>query len=222
MKQIRVRARHSFKCLQSIEPSFLEPRAADGSLSGVSSQQFRHTARPRCGANVPNTLPSIAGVSGPTGCDAAQSKRFHFSASPSVIRFLCLLHFATLSLSRYAFRSEEKVALQEIGPRFTLKLRWLKKGIPAVRTPGEAPKPLEFDIGEEMSGEGGAEGTEDAVGGDMVLGDLDDNSVLQEADSSRADADAKKLGRTVVPPPDDEFEWEWKPELETTRRTFFL
>jgi ribosome production factor 1 len=31
---------------------------------------------------------------------------------------------------RYAFRSTEKVALQEIGPRFTLKLKWLKRGLP--------------------------------------------------------------------------------------------
>jgi ribosome production factor 1 len=45
----------------------------------------------------------------------------------------------------YAFRSTEKVALQEIGPRFTLKLRWLKKGIPAVRNFGEEPKGLVFD-----------------------------------------------------------------------------
>ena len=37
---------------------------------------------------------------------------------------------------RYAFRSVEKAALQEIGPRFTLKLRWLKKGIPAVQNLG--------------------------------------------------------------------------------------
>lgn len=31
------------------------------------------------------------------------------------------------------FKSTEKAALQEIGPRFTLKLRWLKKGIPTER-----------------------------------------------------------------------------------------
>lgn len=37
------------------------------------------------------------------------------------------------------------MALQEIGPRFTLKLKWLKKGIPAVQSFGEAPKPLQFD-----------------------------------------------------------------------------
>ncbi|KAJ2221618.1 Ribosome production factor 1 [Coemansia sp. RSA 1722] len=30
---------------------------------------------------------------------------------------------------RYVFRSGEKVDLQEIGPRFTLKLRWLQKGL---------------------------------------------------------------------------------------------
>jgi hypothetical protein len=47
--------------------------------------------------------------------------------------------------SSYAFRSPEKVALQEIGPRFTLKLRWLKKNIPAVQNFGEQPQPLAFD-----------------------------------------------------------------------------
>ena len=36
---------------------------------------------------------------------------------------------------RYAFRSTEKVALQEIGPRFTLKLKWLKKGLPKAKMP---------------------------------------------------------------------------------------
>lgn len=34
---------------------------------------------------------------------------------------------------RYVFKSTEKTGLQEIGPRFTLKLRWLKKGVPAVK-----------------------------------------------------------------------------------------
>lgn len=47
------------------------------------------------------------------------------------------------------FKSAEKTALQEIGPRFTLKLRYIKKGIPAVRQLGAAPPPLMFDDGEE-------------------------------------------------------------------------
>ncbi|KZP01455.1 Brix-domain-containing protein [Calocera viscosa TUFC12733] len=34
---------------------------------------------------------------------------------------------------RYVFKSTEKTGLQEIGPRFTLKLRWLKKGLPAAK-----------------------------------------------------------------------------------------
>ncbi len=30
---------------------------------------------------------------------------------------------------RYIFRNEEKVDLQELGPRFTLKLKWIQKGV---------------------------------------------------------------------------------------------
>jgi ribosome production factor 1 len=51
------------------------------------------------------------------------------------------------------------VELQEIGPRFTLKLRWLKKGIPAVHTIGEGPSPLEPGIEsvEELTNDNEAE-----------------------------------------------------------------
>lgn len=31
-------------------------------------------------------------------------------------------------ICRYIFKNEEKVGLQELGPKFTLKLRWLQKG----------------------------------------------------------------------------------------------
>ncbi|KAJ2285595.1 Ribosome production factor 1, partial [Coemansia sp. RSA 2706] len=30
---------------------------------------------------------------------------------------------------RYVFKNSKRVNLQEIGPRFTLKLRWLQKGL---------------------------------------------------------------------------------------------
>ena len=44
--------------------------------------------------------------------------------------------------------------MQEIGPRFTLKLRWLKKGIPAVQDFGAAPPPLRLASDEpEMEGD---------------------------------------------------------------------
>jgi ribosome production factor 1 len=80
----------------------------------------------------------------------------------------------------YAFRSTEKVALQEIGPRFTLKLRWLKKGIPAVRNFGEEPKGLEFD-----------------------------NEADQKDEALSGNDDPMKP-KKVVPPKEDEFLWTWK------------
>ncbi|KAI9508197.1 Brix-domain-containing protein [Russula earlei] len=105
---------------------------------------------------------------------------------------------------RYAFRSTEKVALQEIGPRFTLKLRSLKKGLPAVNYLGDVAKPLEFDdFGESR------EQTETAAD--------DQGGPGAEEEPAEAAQTAKK-----VPPKADEYEWVWKPELETSRRTFFL
>ena len=89
-------------------------------------------------------------------------------------------HPNAIDCFRYAFRSTEKVALQEIGPRFTLKLRWLKKGIPAVRNFGEAPRGLEFD-------------NED---------DPKDEAVSENDDSTKI--------KKVVPPKDDEYLWMWK------------
>ncbi|KAF5383779.1 hypothetical protein D9615_003566 [Tricholomella constricta] len=103
---------------------------------------------------------------------------------------------------RYAFRSTEKVALQEIGPRFTLKLRWLKKGIPAVLNYGEAPKPLTFDVDPFEVEEKDVKEKEPPVDG-----------TIDSASEPR---------KPVVPPKADEYLWAWKPELETTRRTFFL
>jgi ribosome production factor 1 len=114
---------------------------------------------------------------------------------------------------RYAFRSPEKVALQEIGPRFTLKLRWLKKGIPAVYNYGEPCQPLPLDSSQ--------------------AGEEDSPSATDEQHSDRKT-------EVTVPPKQDEFIWQWKvclqstplnslsdlvalqPDLETSRKTFFL
>lgn len=109
---------------------------------------------------------------------------------------------------RYAFRSTEKVALQEIGPRFTLKLRSLKKGLPAVNYLGDVAKPLEFDSFSESEEKKKKE--EKPAGDDQ--GDLD-----AEGESPKEVHLPKK-----APPKADEYEWVWKPELETSRRTFFL
>ena len=94
--------------------------------------------------------------------------------------------------SSYAFRSTEKVALQEIGPRFTLKLRSLKKGLPAVNYLGDVAKPLEFDDFGELE-----EKTEIPV---EDQGETGDSEVTAEA--------VKSFRR--VPPKADEYEWVWK------------
>ncbi|KAJ3745395.1 anticodon-binding protein [Lentinula detonsa] len=98
---------------------------------------------------------------------------------------------------RYAFRSPEKVALQEIGPRFTLKLRSLRKGIPAVFNLAEEPKALEFDLEPEPKSE-------------------------ENLGTDKHEEGASEVLEKVLPPKQDEYLWKWKPELETTRRTFFL
>ncbi|KAA1470334.1 Brix-domain-containing protein [Dentipellis sp. KUC8613] len=113
---------------------------------------------------------------------------------------------------RYAFRSPEKVALQEIGPRFTLKLRSVKKGLPPVKNLGAAPMPLEFDNfdnldEEEISGSEGVDRRTELTGG-------------EEGTDDNQGSDRKE--QTNAPPKASEYEWIWKPELETTRRTFFL
>ena len=89
--------------------------------------------------------------------------------------------------SRYAFRSTEKVALQEIGPRFTLKLRCLKKGIPAVFDFGEEPQPLALDEPPVLDGEKD-----------------------QEPSAENLDESPAEPSRKTVPPKHDEVIWAWK------------
>lgn len=95
-----------------------------------------------------------------------------------------------LMLIRYAFRSPEKVALQEIGPRFTLKLRSLRKGIPAVQRFGDHPEPMEFlpPPGEEQ----------------------EDPEKTQEENSPEP---ADKPTESIEPPKQDEYLWLWKVRL---------
>ncbi|KAK7062065.1 Brix domain-containing protein [Favolaschia claudopus] len=116
---------------------------------------------------------------------------------------------------RYAFRSTEKVALQEIGPRFTLKLRSLRKGIPAVQRFGEGAKPLEIDVGVGSS----KDDDDEDEGEEGMLEEGGDGSA---SETKTKEGDSAAPPQPVVPPETDEFLWQWKPELETTRRTFFL
>ncbi|KAL0953385.1 hypothetical protein HGRIS_004624 [Hohenbuehelia grisea] len=95
---------------------------------------------------------------------------------------------------RYAFRSTEKVALQEIGPRFTLKLRYLKKDIPAVTRFGEEPQNLDFDLDS------------------TVTADAPNPQVPAQQDEPMvpSGAEADSLKNKKIPPKTDEFLWQWK------------
>lgn len=99
---------------------------------------------------------------------------------------------------RYAFRSTEKVALQEIGPRFTLKLRYMKKGLPAVKNLGAPSKHLEFDAEEHEQ--------EKLALKDIEMGE----SAAQEQDEEGEKEPEPPKQKKVVPPTEDEYLWIWK------------
>ena len=103
---------------------------------------------------------------------------------------------------RYAFRSVEKVQLQEIGPRFTLKLRSVKKGLPAVKNLGEVSKPLEFDNFDEKEEKGEQKAAKEA---DEAMDE--DGETEENADQAAGQLKPKSK---VVPPKDDEYQWVWK------------
>jgi ribosome production factor 1 len=117
------------------------------------------------------------------------------------------------------FKSIEKTALQEIGPRFTLKLKWLRKGLPAVTGGASTAVPVAPGAEEESEEEEVAEG-----------GDGDDaeetfiEKEVQEGEEDDEDAEEEhpapqKGGKRKIPPLNQqgEFEWQWK-----VRRFMFL
>ncbi|KAF9786471.1 Brix-domain-containing protein [Thelephora terrestris] len=117
---------------------------------------------------------------------------------------------------RYAFRSTEKAALQEIGPRFTLKLRSLRTGLPAVKSFGEPSTRLEFDEFDDsvVDTEQPGPKSPDQQRAKEVDGGSEDGEKGEESEPDPKDK--------TKPPTVDEYQWQWKPKLETTRRTFFL
>ena len=108
---------------------------------------------------------------------------------------------------RYAFRSTEKAALQEIGPRFTLKLRWMKKGLPAVLALGKPSKALEFadEEGEDLPNDNDANVGENQKAAEREE-DYGDEMDEDDSGEDSKPADAKK----IQPPTQDEYVWMWK------------
>ena len=104
-----------------------------------------------------------------------------------------MVHLIHIIKFRYAFRSTEKVALQEIGPRFTLKLRSLRKGLPAVKNLGEVAKDLEFDAFEEPE-----------------VQNKDAGKVSNAEESMEGAEEQPSDTKKTLPPKEDEYLWVWK------------
>ncbi|WWC98462.1 hypothetical protein V866_005353 [Kwoniella sp. B9012] len=122
---------------------------------------------------------------------------------------------------RYMFTSPTSAKLQEIGPRFTLKLRWLRKGLPSVTAPdGTAPAGENDDEDVDLSSD--EEGVGEAELAEREKKDED------EAMAERGMPDKQKIPTkdTGIKVPGlaetGEYEWKWKPKMEVSRRTFFL
>ncbi|KAJ9121645.1 hypothetical protein QFC22_002265 [Naganishia vaughanmartiniae] len=132
---------------------------------------------------------------------------------------------------RYMFVSPTKAKLQEIGPKFTLKLRWLRKGLPSVlAADGVAPyaKNADKESGEEDEEEADVEKNEGKEEKDVEMAE-DNEDEDEEADEEEAKSKGKKKEKDVVsgvkiPALDEEqeYEWKWKPKMDVNRRQFYL
>ncbi|WRT70776.1 uncharacterized protein IL334_007775 [Kwoniella shivajii] len=120
---------------------------------------------------------------------------------------------------RYMFTSPTSAKLQEIGPRFTLKLRWLRKGLPSVTAPdGRAP------AGENDDEEVDVSSDEEVDAADLAAKEKKDEDEAM-AEMSMPDKQKKSKDAGIKVPglaEEGEYEWKWKPKMEVSRRTFFL
>ncbi|KIY52827.1 Brix-domain-containing protein [Fistulina hepatica ATCC 64428] len=143
-----------------------------------------------------------------------------------VLELGCLRAYIEMIQKRYAFRNTEKagqedvrVAMQEIGPRFTLKLRWMKCGVPSVKNFGAPSAALVLDADEKATAS-----TEQPTvdkSGESNGAQCSDHMDVDEAQRDGYQ-DHAEVSQSRPLPMADEYIWLWKPELETSRKTFFL
>lgn len=111
------------------------------------------------------------------------------------------------------FKSPTAAKLQEIGPRFTLKLRWLRKGLPAVgAADGVAPgQAAEEDAASDDEADEGDDQLNDQEMDDGMEVDRQGDSEDEEAKPKKKDEGKAKGGRRI-PALDEqqEYEWKWK------------
>ncbi|KAE8228173.1 hypothetical protein CF326_g6908 [Tilletia indica] len=120
---------------------------------------------------------------------------------------------------RYMFASADKASLQEIGPRFTLKLRLLRTGLP--KGAGEWDGQVRFDgVNAEPDAPEPQGLGQDEDGPDPQPEEGDDN----DGDAQASSSGSKKKSKIVAADGQDggEVEFKWKSRMGVNRRSFFL
>ncbi len=118
------------------------------------------------------------------------------------------------------FKSDEKTALQEIGPRFTLKLHSLKESLPKGagvwdgKYSGEYAE-LEPEEVEALAGQG-----EDGEGGESEGLAASKSAAAGETGSGSSSGNKKKRQRGEEETTGLDFQW--KPKMSVSRRNFYL
>ena len=101
----------------------------------------------------------------------------------------------------YGFRSTEKAALQEIGPRYMLKLRSLIAGLPAVKAFSEPSTKLEFDEFDDVE--------TNSLKAKAKANCLQRKSKKAEDKEGMEDGDSEsQVMKTTRPPRVDECQWQ--------------
>lgn len=97
------------------------------------------------------------------------------------------------------FASPTQAKLQEIGPRFTLKLRWLRKGLPSVTAP-DGRIANGGDPNEGLAADDAEVARQEKMDEDEAMGEM----------GKAPSAAAAVQDQPVIPPLDQEQEYEWK------------
>lgn len=115
----------------------------------------------------------------------------------------------TFFSASYMFKSTERTALQEIGPRFTLKLRSLKTGLPSNNPLGAPMKPLELAKEEEEPDQQYAHIAEEGNGEEVDNDEeVEETEERPEEEKKEGKKDGKKEARKG-----EEFAWAWNVSL---------
>ncbi len=111
------------------------------------------------------------------------------------------------------FASPTSAKLQEIGPRFTLKLRWLRKGLPTVSAADGRP-PSGGDAEPEETTAADSDDEAEKMDEDEAMNEMGSEKANPDPSATPAQKSLKELG---IPALDEEQEYEWKWKVSQAR-----